>query len=398
MAEMFDKEISNNEADDFVKEGINFIDSLKKDVEEAGIEIDDSKAPVELESRMMDVLIDPVTGERKILGDANRDEESEEDPFDEMVKKINENDDETPFDNRPITEQEAVDYLSNNNSESLLNTIADGSGISIESTRQLLEVVNRKIKGEKFNTYRELPDEIKKIIDEYVLANGSALGAANVSIINSIKRNAADAILDDFINDIQLDRVKNDFARDMEQLYRESSKDIADTSLEYIDERNKAYREAANEIEDETKRNKLLGILDQIDAARALVELKEFAKTCKIKPIETEKPENRIYSGFINKYKNSTNNIYDINIARSVLYRHLKDEDYSVKEVESFFILFCKQVQNYSVNKATDHAYMYYVLYYCAMLDGDKSDIFKNNVKEVIENAKLRNPFIVGKN
>lgn len=399
MTDMFDKEISNTDADNFIKEGAEFLDSLKSDVEEAGIDINNNyNAPVELESRMMDVLIDPATGERKILGDANIENEEKVDSFEEMVKKINENDDDTPFDNRPITEQEAVDYLANNDNESLLNTISDGSGISLEATRQLLEVVNKKIKGENFNTYKELPDEIKKIIDDYVRSNIASIGATNISTINSIKRNAADAILDDFIADIQLDRAKNDFARDMEQLYKESSKDIADASLEYIDERNKAYRIAANDIEDETKRNKLLSILDQIDAARALVELKEFAKACKIKSIEIEKPENRIYSSFINKYKNSTNNIYDINLARSVLYRHLKGEGYSIKEVESFFILFCKQVNNYSVDKATDHAYMYYVLYYCAMLDGDKSDTFKNNVKEVIENAKTRNPFIVGKN
>ena len=147
-------------------------------------------------------------------------------------------------------------------------------------------------------------------------------------------------------------------------------------------------------MEDPEKKARLLAILDQIDEARSLTTLKEFAKRCKIKPIELEKPESRVYRGFLNKYTNSTNNIYDIKVARTVLFRHLSNEGYTMRDVDAFLISFCKQVNGYSPTIATEHAYMYYVLYYSALLDGDRSTTFINNVKDVIVNLKERNSII----
>lgn len=393
---MFDKELTQEQSDEIIKESNDFINNLKEETKDISnvinfpIETEEVSENGEIiESRMMDVLIDPDTGSRKIIGSA--DNEAVKDSFDEMVKKINEDKD-ISLDDTPVSEKEIIDYLANGNSDSMLSELSKGTNISLESTRQLLEIVNRKSKGEKFNTYKELPTEIKSIIDNYVATNMSSVGC-NISTINNIKRNVADALLDEFINDIHLDRAKNDFARDLEQIYNSSAKEIADSSLEYIEERNKAYREAAMDIEDEAKKNRLLAILDRIDDARSLDELKEFAKTCKIKSIELEKPETRVYNGFLNKYKNSTNNIYDINIARKVLYRHISNDGYTTKDVDAFFIAFCKHVSGYSVDVATDHAFMYYVLYYSALLDGDKSLIFVNNVKEVINNLRERNNY-----
>ena len=231
------------------------------------------------------------------------------------------------------------------------------------------------------------------MIDKYVNKNAFGSQAANINI-NQIKKNVADALLDDFINDIQINRIKNDFATDMENLYKDSIKEIASGTLEYIDERNKAYREAANDIEDEEKRTKMIQILDQIDEARSLSSLKEYAKHCKIKSIELEKPDNRVYSSFLYKYKNSNNHIYDINVSKKVLFRHLEPQGYTIKDIDAFFIAFCKQVKNYSATKPVDHVYMYYVLYYCALLDGDNSTVFIDNVKEVINNLREINSLL----
>ena len=91
------------------------------------------------------------------------------DSFDEMVKKINENDDVSLMDDSPITEQEAVDYLaSSSGSESILNELAKGTDYTPETIRDLLVVTNRRINKEKFNVYKELPEQIKKMIDDYV--------------------------------------------------------------------------------------------------------------------------------------------------------------------------------------------------------------------------------------
>ena len=350
-----------------------------------------------LEKQQVIVNINPETGAEDISGAYNKaDYENLESSFDDLTESIADIDinDEDVFDNTPATEGELNETINESDSSLIheLTESADSPEISLETTKELLNVVNKKIKGEKFNAYKEMPEQIKEIIDKYVGKN--IVGLNQAVNLNAIKKNVAEALLDDFINDIQLKRMKNDFATDMENIYRDSIKDIAAGTLEYIDERNKAYRNAASEIEDEEKKQKMLAIIDQIDEARALTQLKEYAKHCRIKSIELEKPDNRIYSPFLFKYKNSTNNIYDINLSKKVLFRHLGSEGYSIRDIDAFFICFCKQVKNYSPTKPVDHAYMYYVLYYCALLDGDNSTVFKDNVKEVIKNLRERNSIL----
>ena len=399
MDNMNDTVLTEEEKEKILNDGNEFKEGLKKDTENVSNVIQFPTDNTEnLPVKNMEVIVNSDTGENKILGSTEEEIDSSElkNSFDEMVKKINEEDDVSLFDDSPITEKEAVDYLASNGSDSILTELSKDTDYSPETIRQLLVVTNRRINKEEFNVYRELPEEIRSLIDTYVnqgIGTGN-IGANSIATINGIKNNVAEALIDEFITDIQLDRSKNDFARDLENIYRTSAKEISDASLEYIDERNKAYRDAANEMEDSEKKERLLVILDQIDEARSLTGLKEFAKRCKIKPIELEKPENRIYKDFLQKYVSSTNNIYDIKLAREVLHRHLSNEGFNIKEVDAFFIAFCKQVKNYSSSVATDHAYMYYVLYYCALLDGDRSRTFIDNVKEVIMNLKERNSII----
>jgi hypothetical protein len=349
-----------------------------------------------LETKVMDTVIDSGSGEYKILGTSSETEDDVDSAFDTMVKKIN-SDNDSLLSDRPITEDEAIDYISGeNSSDTLLSELSNGSGISNEAVKQLLVVTNRKLKGESFNTYKELPEEIRNIIDDYIKSN-SDLSISPINVINSIKRNVADSLLDEFISSIQIDRSKHDFVTDMEKIYNDINVDIANTASELIEERNKAYREAADTIEDENKKARLLSILDIIDNARDLTDLKEFSKRCKIKKIELEKPD-RIYRAFLAKYKNSTNNIYDINLAKQALARHLPKDKYTEEDIDAFLISFCKQVNNYSVDSVTDHAYMYYVLYYCALLDADKTaDKYIASIEEVINNLRIRNSNILNK-
>lgn len=350
--------------------------------------------PDNLEVKNMDVIIDSETGENKILGTLDEDFK---DSFDEMVKKINESDDNDEFlvDKTMVSEKDIIEYLASDDSnDSIINEVMNGSDLTADEVSTILRIANRRINGEKFNVYKELPPRVKEEIDKYI-SGGVTTGAisGNNAQIKGATYAATEAVFDSFINEIQMSKAKNDFARDMETLYKTSGKEIADASLEYIDERNKAYREAAEEIEDEDKKGKLLAILDQIDEARALTGLKEFAKRCKIKSIELEKPDSRVYSNFRQKYSKSTNNICSIESARDSLLRQLSPE-YTKKQIDAFLIVFCKQVSKYSCEVAKEHAYMYYVLYYCVMLNADKNNVYLENVKEVIANIAERNPLI----
>ena len=377
-----------------IDEANQFIEQLKKDTEgyEPNLVTSDnigSEESDDVEPVKMNVLVDPETGEHKIIGRAG--EELKYD-FAGVIKQINDGDPDI-LTSKPFTEEEIISYLKSADDDTLVEELAPDVDISAQALRDLLDIVNRKIKGEKFNAYKESPDEVKKLVDSYIAEGMGTMMIANAKMLSSARNRIAHSLLDEFIHNIKMDRAKTDFAKELENIYNNSSVMTAEGGLEYIDERNAAYREAANSIEDEGKRERLNAILDRIEEARNLTELKEFAKTCKIKRYDIERPDKRVYAGFLSKYKDSVNNIYDIAIAETVLTRHLAPLGYDKIDVIMLLIAFCRQCQNYSVDNVLEHAYMYYFLYYCVMLDGDKSDKFKNNLIEVIKNVNERNKF-----
>lgn len=348
--------------------------------------VEESSSDETGEYKLMNTVINPETGEHAIVGEAPESTSS----FDDIVNMINTNDTSNILADKPVTEEELVDYLANDSNDSDINKISDGIDMSPDTVREILKLVNRRLSGEKFNIYKESPDEVKKMIDDYIAMMGQGL-AINANARNRVRKEIGEAIFDEFAQNIKMDRAKHDFAIELANLYETTGKELEDANLEFIEDRNKLYREAAEEIEDDNKKQRMLEILDQIDEARNLTQLKEFATRCKIKKFDMEKPEKRIYSYFLNKYRNSSNNIYDINLARTILSRNLEPFGYTTRDCDLFLICFCKQVSLYNVNNACEHAYMYYVLYYSVMLDSDKSEIFRNNVKEVIDNIKRRN-------
>ena len=374
---------------EFIDDANQVIEQLKKDTEGYNLDIDESNDSKNTESVKMNVLVDPETGEHKIIGRAG--EELKYD-FEGVIKQINDGDPDI-LTTKPFTEEEIISYLKSADDDTLVEELAHDVDISAQGLRDLLDIVNRKIKGEKFNAYKESPEEVKKLVDSYISEGMGSMMIYNAKMLSSARNRIAHSLLDEFIQNIKMDRAKTDFAKELENIYNNSSVMTAEGGLEYIDERNAAYREAANAIEDEGKKERLNSILDRIEEARNLTELKEFAKTCKIKHYDLERPDKRVYSDFLAKYKDSVNNIYDISIAETVLLRHLTPLGFTKNDITMLLIAFCRQCKNYSVDNVLDHAYMYYFLYYCVMLDGDKSDKFKNNIIEVIKNVNERNKF-----
>lgn len=391
--ELMDKELSEEEAKAMIEEGNEFINSLKKDVEEAGIDINNINVASDDEEILvkdMNTLYDSDTNEHKILG-SNLESYIEKDKneiFESIVNKINDSDeDEDPFiGDGPLSEKDITDYINNE------DTVIDND-ISLDAIRELLELINKKGSNENIKfTYKELPDELKTMIDRYMHDNDT--GVDNIMDVMRIKNSITDALITNFVYELRVNKAKNDIARDLEDLYKATNKDISDDIMDYMYERNNSYREAANNIEDEDKRNRLLAILDSIDEAKNLTQLKEYSKSCKIKAIELDKPDSRCYSAFLNKYKDSTNNIYDIHLAINSLYSVISKDGYTMKDVNAFFIAFCKQTSNYSVKVAVEHTYMYYVLYYCAFLSSVYCAEYIDNIKEVIDNLRVRNPIL----
>ena len=361
------------------------IDQIGKEIDESynrkDIETPDKKG----EFKNVKVIVDPNTGEHVI---SPTDEDVEMVTFEEMANKINEG---SPIiDSTPFTEKEIMETLSEENSEIMMNE--DGTGLSIEDIRAILKIANRRLKGEKFNVYKEFPKSIQNSIDEYVITCNIYRGVSTTSTayLNGIKNRVAEAIIDSHAQNIKMKRAKHDFAQELANVYNTIDPSIEDSD-KTIDEKNKSYRNYINQIDNDDMKNKLSSILDSIDSARNLDTLKEFAKGCKIKSIEIEKYESRVFSDFLYKYLNSSNNIYDINLAFTVIARHIMPLGYTEKDVLAFLIAFCKYTKTFSTSVPTEHAYMYFVLYYCTMADNDTSDIFKKNVCEVIDILRKRN-------
>ena len=278
----------------------------------------------------------------------------------------------------------------------------DKFNLSDEAMQQLLVVANRRMNKEEFNVYKEFPKEIQDMIMNTIgLPNvdGSPIITTNES--RAVRNAMAEQLLDEFILKISFERARVDLNKEIEGVFKEGVKDIAEYTVGYTQERNAAYREYAEGLEDEEKKTKLLETLDVIDSAYSLDDLKEFAKTCKIKKYDIEEPKN-YFRDFLGKYQNSTYNIYDIKLTLPILERHIVDnEKYNNADVIAFLVCFCKYIKNFKVENILEHSFMYYVIYNIVLIDSNTSektkevsDKFIENIKIVMDNLKERNTFL----
>lgn len=372
--------------------------------------------PEEGKSAKALVSIDPITGEHKVTSilDDDFEIESEEDTkaFYDKLDKIEKGEIRVDLDDSPVRIDEIMNAIKADNN-GLLKEISRGSkefeNISEDSIRKLLEVANRRMKKENFNIFKEFPLEVQNIINKYCSTGGVPLNTPNG---NMFRKKISENLIDDFISNIGFNRIQHNLSEDIDSLFKNMGADIADKAVSYSEERDAMYREALEKLEDEDKKEKITAILDAIQEGYDLKELKEFSKKCKIKRYELERPE-KVYSDFVRKYKDSAQNVYGIDSAAAVLVRNLnKDKEgnqlvndkkevvinYDKDKVNAFFIAFAKQIMNYDPeNNILQHAYIYYVLYNAMFTDiniGEKrhiSDIYMDNVKEVINNLVERN-------
>lgn len=345
----------------------------------------------ELNKIKANVAVNPETGEQMIK---SKIEDDDDRPIEEIIEESlsKEIDD--------ISTEKDVEF------DELKNAInkSDEDGkynLTDESILEVLKIINRYRKDKSFNIYKSFPKEVQSIVNKSILE----IGVAPLSPEGKRMRNAASTMLiDEYVRSVELNRITNDFNKEIENIYNTTGKEIADSVIGYTKERNKKYREVAENIEDEDKKKKILDILDTIDETINLTDLKEFSKKCKIKSIELQKPS-RIFNYIMQKYSNSKYNIYDINMCIPVLLRNLNDgldePEYSRNDVVAFLLSFSRQCMNMDVNIAKDHSYMYYVLYNIVLMDLNKGDnaemsnIMKDNIKEIITNLRARNKNIL---
>ncbi len=342
-------------------------------------------------NKKANIIIDPNTGENKIVSTEDADT-IDEDSFEKLVKDVEEGKVNVEIDNSPITREELDETLS--------NVLDDKFNISDESIQVILELANRKMNKEEFNVYKAFPDEIKEMIDKYMGYDDTTPRLTN-NEIRSLRNSIAESLLDEFIMNVSVQRARTDLNKEVEDLFKQGIKDITEYSVGYTKERNQAYREYVENMEDEDKKKKLTEALDVIDSAYNLDTLKEFAKTCKIKKYDIEQPK-KYFRDFLAKYQNSNYNIYDIKLTLPILERKIVDnEKYNSADIIAFLVCFCKYIKNFDTSNILEHTYMYYVIYNIVIMDSNTSestkevsDIFAENIREVIDNLKERNTFL----
>ena len=179
-------------------------------------------------NKKANIIIDPNTGENKIVSTEDADT-IDEDSFEKLVKDVEEGKVNVEIDNSPITREELDETLS--------NVLDDKFNISDESIQVILELANRKMNKEEFNVYKAFPDEIKEMIDKYMGYDDTTPRLTN-NEIRSLRNSIAESLLDEFIMNVSVQRARTDLNKEVEDLFKQGIKDITEYSVGYTKERN----------------------------------------------------------------------------------------------------------------------------------------------------------------
>ena len=267
------------------------------------------------------------------------------------------------------------------------DSIIGNYDITDETALELINVINRRQDGEDIR-FKDLPEEVQQYIDKYLSKNG-VVGFSNHA--NYVRNELATNLIDEFIVQIGMEKLSDDFNKQIENIYEEAGKDMSPLFKEYNDNRTEYLEKMTANIEDPEKKALAEKVLDAISDAYNLTRIKNSPSKIKIKSYQMEEPE-KVYKSCIEfKYKESKNKIFKPAVIEVILDRHLKsnglipeDDDKTAKSIVLAFCLFC---QNYDEKKPEEHAFMYYFTYNVILLDIYKNEEYESYSKDFLSNV-----------
>lgn len=289
------------------------------------------------------------------------------------------------------------------------------SGNNENGQADVATLIARRMSGENFDIYSEMPDDYKHQVDMIYTDTIAKLPANQRNRFT--KNSIAKMIIDDMINDfrktnssqVDLDTILSGFDEDVKKLHGEISTELGGIMMNFDDERKAEIDAAIKRCQDEGKDaavEKLQKMRDTIDEAFHLPKFIEFCLNCKIRNIEIKEPEKRIFSYFNSKYEKHKYVINDIRSCPTILSRHLIN--YTNDQLTGLCIAFCKYCQNMSPDNMDEHTFMYYFIrniiaidrlnpkgnMYEAMDERSKHfyDTYVEALKKAIDNLINRNP------
>ena len=268
-----------------------------------------------------------------------------------------------------------------------------GFELSDEDALILLKLIN-KIKNNKIdinniNVYNEFPDTLKGMIDNYIRGNFSGKYVTVNTAYRTVRNGLARSLLGEFITYINITHAQDNLANEMEKIFKEMGTSVSKYYKEYNVERDKYLKQILVNIpdteENKSKRELVAKCMDAIADSYDLNRIKEAIPNLKkIRKIELEKPNQRVFGTFEAKYRESPINIYSLDVAYNTLCRHNKDK--SKTDNLTFMITFCKFCKDYDPNVLEEHNFMFYTLYNLVMLDIYKGEEYNEFAPKLLEN------------
>lgn len=289
--------------------------------------------------------------------------------------------------------QVKVDTISDKAAEKLKSSlqIIDDK-LSSEDVTGLIDIINRKKAGEKFNVYNALPDAFKNQVKKLCMQTGSV----NIQTLNA----AANSIVLHFMNELTVDQEFIDFE---ESLKKELN--VTDGLMEMFNKRQKELMEEkllrdADKLQEKfpDKAEMLRKISASFKEAYTFDKWKEaLNKNRKFKPKNREMSKyERVFEDFNRKYEHSKFRINNVGLIVNTLDRVLPKEDITNEDIIGFAVSFCKYTVNMSPENVDEHTFMYYTIKNILTLDhvdveeSEFSQLLIKNILEIINILKQK--------
>lgn len=376
--------LTDKQVDEIVEKMDNVMenDSFLKMVNDLPSNGGTTETKVDVAEEKVTVQINPMTGERTVIGKAEEESEEITDSFEDLWNEAAKSD-----------HVEDIILQDENIRKSALNRF----DFSIMEVDGFIKLIKEYKAGNTSNLYNRLPKSLQQFIDKGAI-DSTASANINLKQLKSAKNTIAKDLIEDFISDVSFDQASVEFNTEMNKLFSNMDVEIKELYSESVQEKilqcDKIYEEMLKS-EDEATRNRAPLILDvkaSMIEARDLTNFKKSFLKNKIKKYDLERPD-KIYERFDQKYVNSIYKSRSISLVPPIMKRIFAEYDKDI--IERFVISFCKYCVNFNTSNMADHTFMYYFISNIIYLDAQPSDndfecALRSNIKECLDMVKER--------
>jgi len=338
----------------------------------------ESPEETEGESIMANVVINPETGEKHI-----EPTQEEVKSTDTVLSEFGKSVEEASFFSEDYTiEKEDVIEAAKEQASAY---DADFN-ISDKTALEFVSLLNTYKNTNKVS-YKDLPEEAKKYIDDFLKKNGVA-GFSKEA--NHVRNMYAELLVDGMKTNIEINKIDGEFQNKLENMFTDLNNELSPLFMDYNNSKEETLRKMQEKVEDPEKKKLIEDILDTIHRTFTLEDLIAVAPNTKIKAYNLEKPE-KVFRDIHVKYEGSNYNIYDLRLCCNVLDKHLKQNEYLKPDdkysVIKALLVFTKYVKNYSVDNPVEHSFIYYTLYNMILLEVYHGEEYEKYSKEYLPNV-----------